>query len=952
MISLKNGLDRSRLLRNPRLVATIFGLVVSCVVANGMYSVDETIQTEDRLRTAQLQSPNTYPIDNISMNLECKYWTMGWPFKFYSIVDYPGLPALHSFSWARLAANLVAWVLVGLCIASYLRLSRPSKTAEPTNTSARTGQVKLLDLFVIMTLFAVAAGYWRLWENRKRIESKLAMTIVEKGGAVETQIVVPAILRQLLPQEYLLIFSRITAATLESPSNELLEQVLSVPELRCLRLGGGDYDLNKLAKLRTIPFLRELRVSGRDLDGEAVASIGSCKQLLCLNLMRTNISNDGIKAISDLPRLRSLNLVHTTVSFSKIGKPTWAQTVQDLFLPHPGREATIDTHLGDGVCEKHVIRGWPELRLLRCIEHDESENARCVDLEIAECPKLVEIGLDAFQRFDLKLSDLSELTQVSAEIPQWVTRLSTGVKTGRNVFLRKLNLHNVPKLASVQVTGKGLEDLALQTAGLQLLKISTAYFRSPMALKGEGTSRQLRFDDGSSLAVRQNWIDQIGQNVGPTKADLSWLTLTNVNLAPLANNSGLKELDLSHSYVTENQLLQLAGSKSLERIELLGTELSGASLAKVLSKLNSLKHLRTNSRNLRLINLEAIENVQRIFHVQEPRDFERLRLVSMPNLQETFEARSPLRSCQLVGIPSVRGLSFQSHLPRNTKIEGLRDLQFFSAGGPTLTDTIVSEVLACKQLKSLTLAYASNVSSHVLAQIVDLSELEYLSIPGCKIDTAFVQSLHKLKKLRGIVLDDTSVSDESFAGVDLIDIKQFSVNRTQVTDQLIQKILAKPTLTHIGLAGLDVSTSTIEKIVKCMGLEWIDLSDTALDSRSWAALSKFDTEKKTLFLFRNAKVDFKTVKKLMIDNRSIRLDLTDAIDPITNEDSYSLSQHLLNSMSYNDLERVFDTWHPKELSERFMIEDPDEMALQGQRNDGPSRMPGEIFTFLFSPDWK
>ncbi len=802
---LKNDRGRSRWFRSSRCVATIVPFAIAFVVANGIYSVDETILTEERLRTAQLLAPNSYPIDNISMNLECKYWTSGWPIKFYNKIEYPGLPSLQTLSWSQLWLNLIVWTLIASCVAVYFRLSQTGKESERTKVPARLGQVKLLDLFVIMLLFAMAAGYWRLLEYRKRMEVQLAKTIVEHGGTVETQVIAPAILRQMFPQEYLFIFARITAATLESPSDLLLEQVLSVTELRCLRLGGGDYDLAKLKELRLLPFLRELRVSGRELDGAAIAVIGSCKQLLSLNLMRTNVSDEGIHAISDMPRLRSVNLVHTSVSLSKIGKPNWAQTVQDLFLPHPGRDDAVDTSLEEGVCHKHIIRGWPELRLLRCVEHDELENDRSVDLEIADCPRLATIGLDVFQRFDLHLSNLAELTQIAAELPQWVSRISAKVKTGKDISIRKLHVNQVPKLTNLVVAGKGLEEIALQTADVERLRISSAYLWNPTAQANGATRRQTNFDDGLSLAIRQAWIDQLGRNDGPIKVDLSWSNLEGVNLSPLVGNRGLQDLDLSHSFVSDEQLLQLAGSPSLRRIQLLGSDISGASLGKVLSELTSIKELRTNSPNVRLLNLESLENVERIFQGQEPRDIVRLRLVSMPNLKEAFENRSPLQSCQLVDIPSVRGLSFQSHLPANTTIEGLRDLQFFSAGGPTVTDKILMEVLACKQLKSLTLAYATNVSTDALAQISELPELEYLALPGCNIDIPFVQSIKKLKKLRGIVLDDTLITDEFFEGVELADMKQFSVNRTKVTDPFVQKILAKPTLTKIGLAGIELS---------------------------------------------------------------------------------------------------------------------------------------------------
>ncbi len=954
MVSIQRNSCRTLSFQNGQTIVTAIGFVIAMVAANWVYTIEEAIRTEERYRTAQNQSPGKYPIDNISMNLECSYWAGGWPLKFYSRVESLDLPALHSFSMARFAANLLIWIAIAAFIAIYIRLSQGKANTEQSFAPRRIGQIKLLDLFAVLFVIAGMFGYWRLWTQQQQFEEQVAKNIVEQGGMSEVQVIAPRILKLVVPQAYLPVFARITSATLESPTDEILDKVLSVPELRSLRLGGGEYDLRKLDRLHKLPYLRELRVSGRELDGAAIAAIGSCKQLLSLNLMRTNVSNEGIEAISDLPRLRSMNLVHTSVTFSQEKKPGWSRTVQDLFLPHPGRETAADPSLGDRICAKHVIREWPELRILRCIEHDELENKNCVELEIADCPRLAKIGLDVFQRFDLRLSNLTDLEQISAELPQWETRLSAGEKTGRNTSIRKVSFRNLPKLANLQVSGNGLEEVSLQTPDLQRFGISTAYLwhlRTSSQINGT-TRRQQLYDDEMSLSIRQGWVDEIGKNTGPVRADLSWLALNDVDLRPLRNNSGLRELDLSNSLVTADQLLQLSGSPSLEKLIYLGTEISGARVAKVLSNLTSIKEFRTDSRGVRILNLESHENIQRIFDVQEPRDFERLRLVSMPKLKETFEARQPLRSCELVGIPSVRGLSFQSHFPKNTKIEGLRDLEFFSAGGPTLTDKIVKEVLGCKQLKFLTLAYATKVTPEVLNQITELPELVYLSLPGCKIDTAFVQSLKKCKKLNGIVLDDTSVSDQSFDGVELAEIKQFSVNRTSVTDQLVQRFLAKPSLTKIGLAGLSISAETIEKIVKCTGLEEVDLSDMALDPKSWAALSKFDTEKKTLFLFRNAKVDFKTVKKLMIDNRAIRLDLTDAIDPITNEDSYSLSQHLLNSMSYTDLERVLDTWHPKELSERFMFEDPDSALTRAVDKNAPVRMPGEIFTFLFSPVWK
>ena len=112
--------------------------------------------------------------------------------------------------------------------------------------------------------------------------------------------------------------------------------------------------------------------------------------------------------------------------------------------------------------------------------------------------------------------------------------------------------------------------------------------------------------------------------------------------------------------------------------------------------------------------------------------------------------------------------------------------------------------------------------------------------------------------------------------------------------------------------------------------------------------SRPGTSGDTLFLFRDAKINFKAVKQLALDNRNIRLDLTDAIDPFTNEDSYALTQYLLDSRQYNETDRDFDSVQ----SVRQFFYEPEEVvasrAFPTHTKESRRGLPGEIPYSVFS----
>ena len=934
--------------KNVRIARAWALFVMGLLVANWVYSIQV------------ISVGFAPPVDFYLTESEGEYWVGGWPFKYYVRVEHAGVPPLVVWSLYRTTLNSLVWALFAGILWGYFRFTNRSKTPESDAEGPRTGQVGLLDLFIVMLVIAICFGYWRLWIRRLNDEKELASYIEKQSGKCEQGIVVPKILKTFLPEAYLTNFSRIVSARLDLPSEELLERVLQLPELRRLKLGGGSYDLKQLNSLRHLPYLSELRVSERELDGAAIAAIGSCKQLVSLKIMRTNISTDGLQAMSQMPRLGKLNLVHTAVDISKIDSPIWYRTLTELVLPHPENSSPTDPALGDGICSRIVLQGWPVLQTLFCDDFDGLENRNCVEMDISDCPRLKRIELDVFQRFDLILNNLPALESVKALDTQWRTRVRNTEKIGLDPCVRRLVLGETPKLVNLNLFGRGLEELRFESTSTRYLGITSEY-RTTQTKNRQGFSlderKALMYLDDIPLESRQRWINELGQVNGPSKVDLSWLDLRSLDLSPLRQNKRTRELDLSWTNVAARQLIKLGGFTSLETLILNGSDIDGPGISRALAKLPDLRRLQVKSANIQELNLESLERLETIFLESEVRELGRLRLVSMPNLRDSIEIPSPLLACELVDIPSVQGLSFQSELPRRTTIRGLRDLKFFAAGGVGVTDEIVTEVLNCKQLRFLTLAYATRVSASMLARIAELPDLEYVALPGCNVDDKVVRSLAGCKKLTSLILDDTLVTDTSFEGLELTALMQFSVNHTKVSELLVRKAIANRSISKLGLAGMQLDSESLKQIAKCAQLAEVDLSDTQLDAAGWKALKEHVSQRKTTILFRNAKIDIKSIKELVSEHDELTLDITNATDPNLTNGADSLTQFLLNTNNSNSTIRLVDTWQPSEAlfqSAQQQVISRNSSNVRLKVESGPTHSPisGVIRHFPFSPKWK
>ncbi|MFY7874904.1 MAG: hypothetical protein ACOVQM_05620, partial [Pirellula sp.] len=270
-------------------------------------------------------------------------------------------------------------------------------------------------------------------------------------------------------------------------------------------------------------------------------------------------------------------------------------------------------------------------------------------------------------------------------------------------------------------------------------------------------------------------------------------------------------------------------------------EVDGRSIQKLLPNLKSLKELRADPASLSTLRLENYPQLKHVFSEADSlyTNLFALRLVNMPSLQHELELPPTMKYIYLDQVQSLRGISLRANLPSKPTIRGLRDLKYFAAGGESIDDTILEEILNCKGLEKLTLAYAS-VSSEMLSRLSELPNLKHIRLPGCKVNDEVIAKWGELRNLTELFLDDTEVTDQGVSQLPLSNLSRLSLRRTKTTSGLLKQICQadrKTPLTWLGIGGYELTEADLKSISDLDTIVVLSLSDLSLDAKNVGGLS-------------------------------------------------------------------------------------------------------------------
>ena len=844
----------------------------------------------------------------------------GWPYTYW--VRYPdrvGDAGSGVFSIASLLLNLAL-----LCVPAAILVVYVFRRDRATHSKGRFS-LSIADLLVFTLVLAAPFGWLRYQKSHAEKVGKEVWALRSGGHGVRTSSWVPRILQPYLPHTLVGRLIHIRDVQIENPTEEMVGKVVAIPTLTSLRLGGGSYDLRLLDALAHRIHLTDLRIAGRPVDARVIQMVAANPQLDTLNLMRTNVSAIALHDLSESANLRRLNLMHTDVQLADLGKPAWAENIEVMLLPHP--DAGDDASL--------VIEGWPRLKELTINELDTQRNSQAMTVRLADLPKLETLQLDLFQKFDLELQSLPELTTIKGLFDNWQLRVPRGGAMPGAIWCRKLIVGDLPKLETLNFYAVNIEEFLLRGSP-KIAQLGIGAFQY--------TNEQYDTYAGALDAkAAKALVRGIGKSEGPGAINLDSVPLKGVDLSPLTQNKQITALYLANSESSIKEWKKLEPMKWLKELRLTGNTIGKRDVAwalKTFPELNVLEcaanpndfdAVRFDQEKLELVGHPNLETLSIGSGAWQYGYFESVRVVDMPSLKMPVWVNQT-ESLEIKNAANLQGFVLSSPLPQQWAIDELSGVKFFAVGGKRITDDVAKSILNAHDLETLTLAHTS-VTPEMLAKL-PLEKVTGLHLPGSEVTDDVVAQWPELSRLVKLDLRDTKVTGKSFSHLlQSRDLQILRLDHCTASASDLARIKSMPELAELAVAGIQMNADALAPLLQFGKLQALDLSDTTLDAKLLDSIAKSRTDL-LLLVMRNCEVDQDAFLRLVRAKPSLVFDLTGS-DVATAVYSKLLSD-----------ERVAERG---ELMERLQMEN---MIAQQQKNRN-QRMPmhlGPQYHALIDPD--
>jgi hypothetical protein len=728
----------------------------------------------------------------------------GWPLRYWVRYDRDGQNEDRVWSLVRLSANVLIGMCAASCVFAFTLFRARVIGANQNRRMAHSILDCIVAIFVVslpLTAFAWACGT-RAQHSR----------LIDRTGAFGNAYVaawVPELLASRLPVGLLQTMERVRYVKFRAPTDDVIRAYAELDTLTGFDFIGGRYDASSIDAFSSNVHFAFVRLRHRQVNDRIAQSLAKFPWLLELDLSDTNLDSELYRRFDSMPSLRWVDLRGTEVRLAQIGKPKWASTVQSLLLP----PSPV------GGSDELVLDGWAELESLAILRSSFVVNDSAVTLRLSRLPKLTTLSLNRLQKYALYVNDLPRLSRVDEDVSTLLFTLGADEFAPGLTWLSALHLDGVPSLTNLGCFARDLNSLSISNApNLRRLEIgSYVIFASEAA-------GLVPINAGD----RQAWIDELGGGDGPVIVDLTGLPLEGIDLSPLVANPRIRHLQLGNSGVTFEQVLGLQGMAQLQVLDLGDCPLKEDQLGWLLSHLPSLESLRVNVTMLETVALTRDITLRELRTTQ----FERLRdlrIVDVPGLTCYLRlVRTPDRLV-IKNAPLLRGFALEQPWPADALISGLRDLEWFSAGGSDLDDSVVDELLQCQTLDRLTLAYTS-VSPEKLTELGRLDGLVSLVLPGSPVDDQVTAHWRPLRRLQQINLSDSLVSAGTFQWLATIDsLRQLSLNRIALNDRAAASLFNLAQVAELEIADVQMDPKWLIAILNQHTLERIDVSGWKLD---------------------------------------------------------------------------------------------------------------------------
>lgn len=722
----------------------------------------------------------------------------GWPLRYW--VRYTRGGVIEDRLWMpeRLVLNSLLGLSVVAAIYLFVQVRGGLLRRNLRDRRARW----LLDGSVALIILAVPGGIFG-WEYHVTRHHLQVAKQLEQNGTSFLSCWLPATYSKYVPVGVKRKLTRIRQVHTFGVNKDLAEIATALPTLAAFQSQGRAYDAESLRFLADSPHLCVFHLTRCELTDRDVSLIAKLKWLNQLSLAKTNLNAKQLEALDHL-KLRFVDLSFTDVALSDIHDPSWSSTAEILLFSRPP----------DGIESSLKIEGWPMLKHINIERLSSRMNDAIMDIRLVDLPQLQSIHIDRVQRHDLELKNLPRLARIDEGISDVRYVTDNDLLLPGLTWVRSLAIDGADSLTSFGCFGRDLERFSMKGVP-SLRSFAIGSYLSTLLGRVQPTGV-----DAERLRV---WIRQLGEMEGPSTLDLSYLPLAGQELTPLAGNQRIRYLNLSATGVTFDKIQQLAGMEALEHLIIPSTPLSKNQLAWVLNEYPNVKKLRLDVNDLETLDLRGRGRL-RDLQVTPMKKLDEIRVVDLPDLCASIRLTNTPTTFEVRNAFSLRGLAVEAPWPESAELKGLRDLEWFTGGGKAIDDQVVGEVLQCDTMNRLTLAYVS-ATEKTLRRIGELTELNFLALPGAEIDDTVVQDWDELSSLWEVNFDDTKISTETIGWLSRMkSLRRVSLKRVQLCESAQEALSELTQISDLYLAEVEMPCHQLGKLLQQIDLEALDLS--------------------------------------------------------------------------------------------------------------------------------
>ncbi|TWT50732.1 hypothetical protein Pla22_34750 [Rubripirellula amarantea] len=741
----------------------------------------------------------------------------GWPFR-YSVYYNEDIQlfgknenfangAYRVWSLPKLLANLSLFVLVAafLFVIVQIRERRIFRSSRPRATRA------FFDFAFAASIIAVPAlvlGNF-YWVRQTHVQTMLSLS---EKCSMEESVWVPRAFARHVPSYIRPMFSRLRRIRAYRLPDEELRIVSQVKTLTDFESIDGKFDGELLSRFRDHTHLNSVRLTRHVLDSDDLQRIASLPYLRKLSLNRSGFTDEAFSQLNSCQGITHLDVAETPLTLSTINNPGWSQSVETLYLPRPR----------SGKADSLKISGWPRLSKIFVSRRQRVSNEQVLELDFRDLPSLQSIRLDRLQKHSLTLINLPVLREIEdapeMESAMAMSSFSENQWLAGSLWVVSVNLDGLPSLKSLDLHVSDLEKISLgDLSNLQDLALGAYQMSSQQGLRKADADPE----------VCQAIITMLSEGTGPTSVYFNSLPLGDLDLSSLSQNKRIRSLSISESGISFEQVKSLDQMDELTSLFIAGCSLADDGVAWILDHFPKLKHLNVECGLLKRLDI-ASQNRLTKFSSPALEEIEHFRILDQPLLEGEFRIANTPELMQILNAPKLKGLAFEQPWQPNFKLSGLRDIEWFAAGGRAFNDEMLDVVLVCPRLERLTVAYPT-LSPDALRKVGEIPRMTILSLPGAGVTDEVTASWSRLSTLWEVNLDDNSIGQGTLAWLAGIpSLRTASLNRISFDDETRAALRELRQVTNLSLQDADLDADALRPLLRNDALEFLDLSGVQL----------------------------------------------------------------------------------------------------------------------------